>query len=255
MSDPPLIAHEASQQSHYEEIGEEYEKHYAEPFSLQYRDRFCHDPMFCNVKLAGCRALDAMCGSGPLSAYLIKRGALVTGLDISPTVVASYQANNPGCVGTCASVLDAPFPDASFDVIGVVSGFHHLQPDLDKALLELHRLLKPGGSLCFTEPHSHSLLDRLRRVWYRFDPLFESNEEAVNLEQIQDRHRTRFHFAEQRYFGNLAYIFVLNSMVMRVPLALKPYYSPLAMKIETLLNRILPVWLTCAVTCRWIKKA
>jgi len=43
----------------------------------------------------------------------------------------------------------------------------------------------------------------------------------VNVRAVQERFSDHFDFLKQKHFGNLAYLFVLNSMVFRVPLWLK----------------------------------
>jgi SAM-dependent methyltransferase len=48
-----------------------------------------------------------------------------------------------------ASVYDLPLADQSFDTVLMVRVFHHLR-DSNKALKELHRILRPGGTLIFS---------------------------------------------------------------------------------------------------------
>ncbi|GMU51142.1 MAG: hypothetical protein AMXMBFR33_02880 [Candidatus Xenobia bacterium] len=247
------VSHEAAQRAHYEQIGAAYEVHYSDPTSREYRDRFLHAPLFAGLNLTGMRALDAMSGSGSLSDYLQRKGARVTGLDISPTQIAMYQEKLPDCQAVCGSMLESGLPDASFDLVAVVGGLHHLHPNVLAAIDEVHRLLRPGGYFCFTEPHSGSLPDILRQLWYRFDPLFEENEAAIDVSQLKRANQHRFDFEIERYVGNVAYIVVLNSMVLRLPVGLKKYYAGPAMQLESLLNRILPRLLACYTICRWRK--
>lgn len=61
-----------------------------------------------------------------------------------------------------------PLPDASFDVVCIGGALHHFHPGVQSAIDELHRVLKPGGILCFNEPHAGSLPDIARKIWYRF---------------------------------------------------------------------------------------
>jgi SAM-dependent methyltransferase len=55
-----------------------------------------------------------------------------------------------------------PFADDSFDVVIGASILHHL--DLDRALGEVRRVLRPGGCAVFVEPLAHNPLMRLGRL-------------------------------------------------------------------------------------------
>ena len=64
-----------------------------------------------------------------------------TGLDLSPSVAGHYH--KPFVVG---SATDMPFPAGSFDAIWTVWVLEHI-PEPEQALLEMRRVLKPGGLL------------------------------------------------------------------------------------------------------------
>jgi SAM-dependent methyltransferase len=54
-------------------------------------------------------------------------------------------------LGVCGSVLALPFADESFEVVGAFDVLEHLEPE-DRALAELHRVLRPGGRLLLSVP-------------------------------------------------------------------------------------------------------
>jgi SAM-dependent methyltransferase len=58
-----------------------------------------------------------------------------------------------------------PFADDSFDIVIGGSILHHL--DLDRALAEIRRVLRPGGRGVFVEPLAHNPLMRLGRLLTR----------------------------------------------------------------------------------------
>ncbi len=58
-----------------------------------------------------------------------------------------------------------PFADDSFDIVIGASILHHL--DLDRALGEIRRVLRPGGLGVFVEPLAHNPLMRLGRLLTR----------------------------------------------------------------------------------------
>ena len=248
-----LTPEELAQKEHYDNIGAAYHLHYADVWSLRYRDRFFHAPMIEGLELSGLRVLDAMAGAGEASSYLIAQGAEVTGLDISPTQMSFYQENCPEGKAVCGSMLNTGLPAESFDLVLTVGGLHHLPPHLEQGMDEIYRLLKPGGMLCFVEPHKGSLPDRLRKLWYRFDPLFEESEESVDLEWLKANNQGRFESVTERYLGSVAYIAVLNSMILRVPGWVKNLYSPILMNLEGSFNRVATRALSCYALCQWRK--
>jgi len=245
---------EAAQRAHYNRIGNDYEVHYDDPWSRRYRDRFINGPLLAGLDLRGRRVLEAMCGAGLTTQTLLDRGAEVTGLDISDTCIESFRRNWPTCEAACASIAQSGLPSESFDAVVVVGGLHHLQPNLEPAFNEIHRLLKPGGSFCFFEPHAGSLPDVFRQQWYKRDMRFARNEAAIDLDELQRIYADKFEFVSQYYGGNLGFLLVFNSFVFRIPLGLKPYYSPAVLRIEAALARLQQKRLACTVICQWRKR-
>ncbi len=100
--------------------------------------------------VAGRDALDAGCGTGRYARLLAARGARVVGVDLSLPMIAQAKAANRGLV--CASVDALPFATRSFDV--VVSGLALGDvPHLAPAVVELARVLRPGGRLIYSVVH------------------------------------------------------------------------------------------------------
>ena len=104
--------------------------------------------------------LDVGCGTGVVAITAARRGAHVSGLDLTPELLDHARANEEiaGCGKIDWSEGDAeslPYPDASFDV--VLSQFGHMfAPRPDVAISEMRRVLKPGGRIAFaTWPPEH----------------------------------------------------------------------------------------------------
>jgi SAM-dependent methyltransferase len=245
---------EQIQELHYDKIAVEYEAHYGDPCSQRYRDKFFHGPMFKGMNLSGMKIIEAMCGSGQTTRYLISHGAQVTGLDISEETIKSFSRRWPESQAVCASMLDSGLSSDSYDAVAIVGGLHHLHPNLNTAINEIHRILKPGGYLCFVEPHKGSFPDLIRRWWYKRDPLFADNEEAIDLSEMKRNFASRFIFNREQCLGGSAYLLVLNSMVFRIPLKLKPFYTPPLLFLESLISPIQGRLLSCFVVCQWRKK-
>jgi SAM-dependent methyltransferase len=245
---------EELQKRHYDRIAAEYAAHYGDAWSERYREAFMNAPMTDGLALAGARVVDAMCGSGETTGHLVARGAQVVGLDISPQEMAEFARRWPGCETRCASILHTGLADASVDAVFVVGGLHHVHPRVDDALAEIHRILKPGGHFRFVEPHRGSLPDRVRRAWYARDRYFAENEESIDVEAMKRAFGDRFEFGPESYGGNLAYLLVLNSLILRMPLWLKPWYARPLLALERAIAPLQGRATSCFVVGRWRKR-
>ena len=65
----------------------------------------------------GTRTLDLGCGEGRLSRDLKALGHDVTGIDLSPTMIAAARAADPELEFHVADATELPFEDASFDLV------------------------------------------------------------------------------------------------------------------------------------------
>jgi ubiquinone/menaquinone biosynthesis C-methylase UbiE len=98
---------------------------------------------------AGEAVLDIACGTGVVARLAAKRmgRGLVTGLDLNTEMLAvarSVPTEGAEIIWIEGSVLDLPFPAASFDVVFCQLGLQFF-PDQRKALGETRRVLKGGG--------------------------------------------------------------------------------------------------------------
>jgi demethylmenaquinone methyltransferase/2-methoxy-6-polyprenyl-1,4-benzoquinol methylase len=105
---------------------------------------------------SGERALDLACGTGDIAVRLAAPGARVCGLDITPRMLqlASGRPAPGHCTWTTGDMASLPFADASFDIVTTGYGLRNV-PDLDAAIAEIVRVLRPGGrfaSLDFNRP-------------------------------------------------------------------------------------------------------
>jgi len=105
---------------------------------------------------AGARALDLATGTGDIAFALAARGARVVGLDVTFRMIELARAKDGERVARflVGDMLALPFPDASFDIVTTGYGLRNV-PNLNQAIGEIHRVLKPGGrmlSLDFNRP-------------------------------------------------------------------------------------------------------
>jgi SAM-dependent methyltransferase len=89
--------------------------------------------------------LDLCCGQGTLTASIAKNAAAVTGLDFSPEMLARARVTAPAANIVEGDATAMPFEDAQFDKVVCNFGMMHIA-DQPKALSEVRRVLKPGGT-------------------------------------------------------------------------------------------------------------
>jgi SAM-dependent methyltransferase len=104
--------------------------------------------------VAGRRILDAGCGSGPLSAALRDRGAVVTGFDSSAGMLelARRRLGDDADLRMADLGRPLPFPGGAFDDVVASLVLHYLE-DWTAPLAELRRVLRPGGRLIASVDH------------------------------------------------------------------------------------------------------
>lgn len=153
-------------------------------------------------RCAGAAVLEYGCGQGSSAYELAGAGARdVLGIDISPVAIdqARERAELAGVAGiTRFAVMDAEHLDVldnTFDLCCGTGILHHL--DLDRALEELARTLKPGGSALFYEPLGHNPAINLYR---RATPeLRTEDEHPLHMEDLERTARW-FGRVEERHF-------------------------------------------------------
>ena len=91
------------------------------------------------------RVLDVACGTGVLFPDYIKRGAVVTGVDISPEMVKIAKKNFPEIEVICEDVENLNFTE-KFDVVMVYNAFPHF-PHPQRVIEKLSTFLRDGGRL------------------------------------------------------------------------------------------------------------
>ncbi|USQ79443.1 class I SAM-dependent methyltransferase [Ornithinimicrobium faecis] len=105
-------------------------------------------------EVEGLRVLDAGCGSGPLTQALRDRGALVSGFDLSPAMVALAKERLGSEADVRVGDLSDPLPygEGEFDLVTVSLALHYVK-DWAPTLAELRRVLTPGGQLLVSIIH------------------------------------------------------------------------------------------------------
>ena len=96
--------------------------------------------------------LDVGCGVGVLLQDMVGRYAYVHGLDVSAESLLLVDIDSPNLRGLVVGDGEhLPYRSAAFDAVVLRGTLHHI-PNVDQALQEFHRVLKPGGTLLMVEP-------------------------------------------------------------------------------------------------------
>ena len=174
------------------------------------RDRFAHVAGTAGWPYGD--ALEVGCGTGFFLLNLASAGVLQRGhvTDISPGMVEAAKRNAQSLgmevEGRVADAESIPYDDDSFDLIVGHAVLHHI-PDVDLALREVLRVLRPGGRFVFAgEPTRYGdvVARRLSRLtwwatteltklpalsgWRRPQQELDESSQAAHLEAIVDLH-------------------------------------------------------------------
>lgn len=117
---------------------------------------FDHIPF---VSMKGMNVLEIGLGYGTVSQRLAETGANYTGLDIAhgPVSMVNQRLTQNHLPGAAiqGSILDPQLPAGSFDYVIAIGCLHHTG-NLQLAIQQCHRLLKPSGQLIFMVYYAYS---------------------------------------------------------------------------------------------------
>ena len=116
----------------------------------------------------GERILDVGAGKGELASRIsrIAAGAEVYAVDPNTRKVAAMKRDHPEVKATSAGAESLPFADGFFDKVFTTMALHHYA-DVDRALGEITRVLKPGGSFTVLEVEPGSAKGAMFRLFGR----------------------------------------------------------------------------------------
>ena len=145
------------------------------------------------------KVLDVGCASGRQSFLIAEKGAEVTGIDISNSFIIEARSHikergTNNISFTVADIESLPFPLDHFDKILCAEILEHVL-NLDEAMNQLLRVLKPGGLLVISVPNENgkgTLWQRARTLVLkeRFAPLEDFSLQGI--ERHGDAHLRKF---------------------------------------------------------------
>jgi 2-polyprenyl-3-methyl-5-hydroxy-6-metoxy-1,4-benzoquinol methylase len=146
----------------------------------------------------GKRVLDIGCGSGQYAVLLAQKGAIVTGIDLSPVGIelaqkmAAVNGVADRCTFSVAQFSESDFPNEHFDIVYMHEVYHHAIKYLG-IKEEVNRIAKPGAKILLAEtirggPLLHAGRTLTKSVKYLVDPeskIHDLNEGGETL-SLQD---------------------------------------------------------------------
>ena len=157
--------------------------------------------------------LDLATGAGDVAFHAARAGAVVTGSDLSPELVAAAQrrAKEHG-LDLTLEVADAQnlhYPDASFDVVSSSVGVI-FAPDHERIAHELARVCKPGGRVGLTAWRKESGVGHMFSAMMPFMPPppagagspFQWGDEAYAESMLGDSFELSFEELDTRHEGD-----------------------------------------------------
>ncbi len=134
------------------------------------------------------RILDFGCGNGVMLPTLSDKFNAVVGIDLCITAASrmnqAYRLRNVFLV--TADGMKLPFHDDSFDTVLATSALEHFR-DLEKAVAEIARITKRGGSLLFLSPTENAFY-RFGRWLFRYKKPEDHYHPAKDIEGILEKY-------------------------------------------------------------------
>ncbi|MDO8990725.1 MAG: class I SAM-dependent methyltransferase, partial [Sideroxyarcus sp.] len=126
---------------------------YAETTMLVFEE-FADEAIAASKLKPNSTVLDVACGPGTLALRLAQHAEQVHGIDFSEAMLAVFrnkieQAGHRNIALHCGDAQTLPYADATFDAAFSLFGLMFF-PDRQKGFAEIHRTLKPGGSIAIT---------------------------------------------------------------------------------------------------------
>jgi ubiquinone/menaquinone biosynthesis C-methylase UbiE len=142
----------------FDTTAERYDRRYDDPGAA---GRLLRRRLEVTVELLGEPAgdlLDVGMGTGRLCAELDRRGWNVSGIDLSPAMVAAARRRLPHLAERLVEgpIEHLPFDDGSFDAVTATGVLEYATHDLPAAVSELARILRPQGAAVMSFPRQQS---------------------------------------------------------------------------------------------------
>ncbi|WP_017597476.1 class I SAM-dependent DNA methyltransferase [Nocardiopsis lucentensis] len=143
MKEPSFLS---ATRSSYDALAEDYAVHFRHEWAGKPLERAMVALFGELVRARGGPVLDVGCGGGRVAAYLRDLGLEVSGIDLSPGMLAVARRDHPDVEFREGSMTDLDVPDTSLGgIVAMYSTIHVPLTDLPGVFAGFHRALAPGG--------------------------------------------------------------------------------------------------------------
>ena len=162
--------------------------------NYEYRDEFGN--LQANLRFVdatgrfapGLRILEIGCGKGALLLRLRDLGARIVGCEVSDFMLTEARRLHGPLPIAQSDGVSFPYPDACFDLVLSFDVLEHI-PDTDRHLVEVKRVLKPGGCYLLQTPNkwTNTLFETIR--WRSFTAWRHDHCSLHSWQQLRRRFR------------------------------------------------------------------
>jgi ubiquinone/menaquinone biosynthesis C-methylase UbiE len=199
----------------------------------------------------GKRLLDLGCGAGENSVYFAQRGAICVASDYSPGMVevALKLADRYGVSveGRVINAMAIDYPDNSFDIVYAANLLHHI-PDPTVTIREMHRVLKPGGMMCFWDPLRHNpVINVYRRI---ATEVRTEDETPLHIDIVREVRRSFGQTRFDTFWLATLWIFLQFYLIEKVNPNKERYWKKIILE----QGRLQPMYRRLERVDRWLKR-
>jgi len=147
--------------------------------------------------VSGKQIVEYGCGTGWVMLELAEMGGIVSGFDISKEAIVQSghfleSQNVSNCDLRIMGAESLEYDDNSFDIAFGFAILHHL--NLDLAIKELFRILKPGGTAYFAEPLSYNpIINFYRKLTPSYRTADERPLSFSDIDKFKETFQSVFH--------------------------------------------------------------
>jgi SAM-dependent methyltransferase len=130
--------------------------------------------------------LDAGCGVGHLGQSFARQGRGdidLVGMDFQEELLANVTVGYTGLVE--GDIHHLPFKDGAFAAILTSNALHHF-PDAKRAMIEIARVLQPGGTFVCYDPRYITPLEMVKKFLRRNDTLFTKDHKSFRVDEYRE---------------------------------------------------------------------